>query len=425
MITAGIIAEYNPFHKGHQYHIEETRRKTMADYIVIVMSGDYVQRGEPAIVSKYFRTKLALEGGADLVLELPVHYATASAEYFAAAGVTLLHKLGCVDFLSFGSEWAKKEDFEPVADILLREPEAYKEHLRAALRKGKNFAAARYGALRQLLPDERQSELLLHPNHILGLEYIKAIRRLNSPICPVIVKRKGGGYHDISMRNSFPSASAVRRAMEEYKKERRKERDIAGLEDAVGQSGSELYGEYVSGNTVSWHDLIPYLDYRCLMQKEQLAKCFDVSQEMVSSLLRDYRPGSTIDKLVERCHGRNRTDAAIRRGLLHIVLGLKKESFLEDASAVEIPYARVLGFSGKAAPLMKRIRERGEICLLQKPVQGRKLCTISPIFRTLFEADVRCAELYEQISAKKSERKPLSEWRRQQIIKEEGKTKNF
>ena len=127
MRTAGIIAEYNPFHRGHRYHMEETRRQTGADYIIAVMSGCYVQRGEPAVVDKYVRTRMALDGGADLVLELPVVYATASAEYFASAGVRLLDSLGCVDVLSFGSEYAGVDDFAPLVKILSEEPPIYQK----------------------------------------------------------------------------------------------------------------------------------------------------------------------------------------------------------------------------------------------------------------------------------------------------------
>ena len=129
MKVAGIIAEYNPFHKGHQYHIEETRKKTGADYVVVVMSGDYVQRGEPAIADKYMRTRMALSGGADLIIEMPAIYATASAEYFATAGIGILDQLGCVDYLSFGSEWAEVEDFSAYATLFLEEPEEYRQIL--------------------------------------------------------------------------------------------------------------------------------------------------------------------------------------------------------------------------------------------------------------------------------------------------------
>lgn len=145
MKVAGIIAEYNPFHKGHQYHIEETRKQTGADYVIAVMSGDYVQRGEPAIADKYMRTRMALSGGADLVIEMPVIYATASAEYFATAGIGILDRLGCVDYLSFGSEWADVEDYSSYATLFLEEPEEYRQILQEQLKRGKSFPARTVG----------------------------------------------------------------------------------------------------------------------------------------------------------------------------------------------------------------------------------------------------------------------------------------
>ena len=160
MKVAGIIAEYNPFHKGHQYHIEETRKKTGADYVVVVMSGDYVQRGEPAIADKYMRTRMALSGGADLIIEMPAIYATASAEYFATAGIGILDQLGCVDYLSFGSEWAEVEDFSAYATLFLEEPEEYKQILQEKLKSGKSFPEARAFAAGNLLFDSKPEKAI-------------------------------------------------------------------------------------------------------------------------------------------------------------------------------------------------------------------------------------------------------------------------
>ena len=123
MKTAAIICEYNPFHNGHLYQLEKARNDTNADYLIVVMSGDFVQRGEPAIADKYMRTRMALSGGADLIIEMPAIYATASAEYFATAGIGILDQLGCVDYLSFGSEWAEVEDFSAYATLFLEESE--------------------------------------------------------------------------------------------------------------------------------------------------------------------------------------------------------------------------------------------------------------------------------------------------------------
>ena len=219
MKVAGIIAEYNPFHKGHQYHIEETRKQTGADYVIAVMSGDYVQRGEPAIADKYMRTRMALSGGVDLVIEMPVIYATASAEYFATAGIGILDRLGCVDYLSFGSEWADVEDYSSYATLFLEEPEEYRQILQEQLKRGKSFPEARAFTAGKLLFDSKPEtavEFLKEPNHILGLEYIKALRRRNSSIQPITVKRKGNHYHEKILAEEYSSATSIRRELYQY-----------------------------------------------------------------------------------------------------------------------------------------------------------------------------------------------------------------
>lgn len=413
MITAGIIAEYNPFHRGHQYHIEETRRQTGADFIVVVMSGDYVQRGEPAIVDKYLRTRMALYGGADLVLELPVTYASASAEYFASAGVQLLNNLRSVDYLSFGSEKAEIKDFEPLVKFLSEEPDFYKKQLREELKRGKNFPLAREDALkayvREFCPETQIFwEILEEPNHILGLEYLKSLHRLRSPIVPVTIRRQGAGYHDVDMEKRYPSASAVRKLLAEGKEIR------PMLGRAMGVGAGEFLECWSSNDTAGWEDLMPFLSYTVLMG-ERPEDIFGFDKDMAARFLKLYRPGMSLPELTGVLHTKRLTDAAWRRALLHLVLHIKKEDYLFRAAEIPVPYARVLGFARRAAPLLKKIRERSSIPLLQRPVEGQNFARGSAA-AALFAADVRAAGLYEQVAAAGSGRSPVSEWVRQQII---------
>lgn len=442
MITAGIIAEYNPFHRGHQYHIEETRRQTGADFIVAVMSGDYVQRGEPAIVDKYLRTRMALHGGADLVLELPVIYASASAEYFASAGVQLLHNLHSVDYLSFGSEKAGIKDFEPLVKFLSEELDFYKKQLREELKRGKNFPLAREDALkayvRKFCPETRIFwGILEEPNHILGLEYLKALHRLQSPIVPVTIRRQGAGYHDVDMDKKYPSASAIRKMLaggeklpawgkmsvsgekiSDGKKEPLEGENAADtramLCRAMGGGAGEFLERWRSNDTTSWESLMPFLSYTVLMG-ERPEDIFGFDRDMAARFLKLYRPGMSLPELIGVLHTKRLTDAAWRRALLHLVLHIKKEDYLFRAAEIPVPYARVLGFSKRAAPLLKKIREKSSIPLLQRPAEGKTFAKDSAAER-IFAADVRAAELYEQVSASRSGRSPISEWVRQQII---------
>lgn len=209
MKVNGIIAEYNPFHNGHLYQLAESRRLTGADYTIVVMSGDFVQRGAPAMLDKHVRARMALLGGADLVLELPVLHAVSSAEQFAAGAVALLDRLGVVTHLCFGSECGDPDVLGRIAGYLLEEPDSYRSHLQSLLRQGHSYPAARARALSlhavRTGDDAGSSEdwarILSSPNNILGIDYIKALKKRHSPITPVTVRRIGAGYHDCELQD--------------------------------------------------------------------------------------------------------------------------------------------------------------------------------------------------------------------------------
>ncbi len=414
MKTAGIIAEYNPFHSGHAYHIRKTRERTGADYIIAVMSGDFVQRGEPACTDKYFRTRMALQGGADLVIELPVSCAAASAEGFAAAGAGLMEALGCVDFLSFGSEWADLDDYQPFLRLLTEEPESYRILLRDSLRQGLSFPAARSRAAGIVLGQEQADAFLKEPNHILGLEYLKALRKMGSAIEPVVIRRQGGGYHESSMDTGFPSATAVRETLFGLAREE-KSPEEPGLFRAVGDGAADLLDHVRRGEYVLWDDLMPLLDYEILMnagEKKVPSEEDGLSRsdlDLRSRIIRTYRAGRSFEDLVLSLHSRNRTDTAVRRCLLHMLLHIRP-------GQGPVPYARILGFRKRAAPLLKVIREAGRIPLIQKPAEGLSLWAPDERGAKMYQEDIRAAGLYEQTAARKSGRLAVSELSRPQVI---------
>ena len=199
MTITAVIAEYNPFHNGHAYQLAKARELTGADYLVVIMSGDFVQRGAPAILDQHDRAELALLGGADLILQLPCHFALGSAQHFARGAVSLLTALGCVDFLCFGSEYGDTAPFLELADVLLHEPEEYRELLSGLLRNGLSFPTARAQALSAYFSDsasfsslskEELDTFLKEPNNILGIEYVQALLLSQSRIRPVTIRRE-------------------------------------------------------------------------------------------------------------------------------------------------------------------------------------------------------------------------------------------
>ena len=197
MKVNGIVAEYNPFHNGHAYQMKHAKEATGADYTIIVMSGNFMQRGAPALLDKFTRAKMALECGADLVLELPTCYAASSAEFFAKGSVALFDKLGVTTNLCFGSECGNIDTLSRIAEIFYTEPEPYVESLRCNLKKGMSFPIARTWALLQYAPSlSDDKDVLSSPNNILGIEYLKALMSRNSKIVPFTTTRVGADYHD-------------------------------------------------------------------------------------------------------------------------------------------------------------------------------------------------------------------------------------
>lgn len=416
MRVAGIIAEYNPFHLGHKYHIQKTRELSGADFVIAVMSGDYVQRGEPAVFDKYIRARYALEGGIDLVIELPAAYATGSAQYFAMGAVKILNQLGCVDVLSFGSEWAGTGELKEVFEILKEEPKDYQKFLKEGLRQGMNFPKAREYAVNQYLEGrgsflEKQSgeSLLSAPNHILGLEYLRALSFLSSPMEPLAIKRQGGSYHDTSLSDSFSSASAVREAL-------KKQIGKNELSRAVGDFSGDMIRRYHLGDTVSWEDLMPYFHYAYLFDRKNIGNYFGMNLELARRMEHNYRAGMSFSQLLNALHSKNMTDTAIKRALLHIVLQMKGEPYLGESKDIIAPYIRVLGFRERAAGLLKVIRENTSVLVIQKPSAGLLSLKNTELGMWLYRQDIRVSNFYEMLSGAKSGRNPVDEYERQQII---------
>ena len=418
--AAGIIAEYNPFHRGHSYHINRTRDLAGADYVVVVMSGDFVQRGEPAIVDKYLRTRMALAGGADLVIELPAAWATASAEDFAMAGVAVLDSLGVIDRLSFGTESMTVGQMMPIARILAREPESYQTLLREGIKSGISFPAAREQALIHYLdghagPGEDQiHEMLGKANNILGLEYMKALIRRSSSMKPLAVGRQGADYHETGLDRAYPSATGIRHFLEMGGLEGKADpaaalQALTGLENGLAE---ELADRWQCGDRADWDRLMNLLDYQLLYS--DLTGVLGLDPELAGTIRRRHRPGMSFEELVGLLHARQRTDTALKRALLHLVLqvGDKRLDLSEKGSI--FPYIRILGFRRTAGELLSVIRSRCPAPILQK-YADRKLLTEESA-RYYYRLDIQSESLYEQIAARSCGRRPVHVGNRQQVI---------
>lgn len=210
MNITGIITEYNPFHNGHLYHLNSAKKETNCDGVVCVMSGNFVQRGEPALIDKWKRAEMAILNGVDLVIELPTFYALSSAEFFAKGSISILDSISVIDNIFFGSECGNISYLEKIAKTLTLESFDLQSKIKENLKSGMTFAKARELSLKDILKDDSLEEVLSSSNNILGIEYIKSLINLNSSILPITLKREGSRYNDKSLTSTFASATSIR-----------------------------------------------------------------------------------------------------------------------------------------------------------------------------------------------------------------------
>lgn len=406
MKTAGIIAEYNPFHTGHEYQIKYVKEKLGADFVVIAMSGDFVQRGTPALFSKYVRAEMALKGGADLILELPVSSSTASAELFAKGGVQLLDGIGVTDILCFGSECGDTHILMELAKLLVDEPPEFQAALRLNLKEGMTFPKARSQALTEVLPEPwKYQQVLSSPNNILGIEYCKAILREKSSISPVAIKREGNDYHEKSLaENIFPSASAIRKAiMDTY--------NARILENYLPECCREVFFQTVSDNDyLLENDLDLIYRYRLLQETEELLCSYlDMSHSLARRILSCRNQYETFTQFANQLKTKDITYTRIQRALLHMLLHIHNVP-------EQIPYARVLGFRKSSASLLGEIKKHSHIPLLTKLSDASKVLQENPHSLDLLEETTFSSNLYENILAQKKNASCIHEYQKQIII---------
>ncbi len=404
MKTTGIIAEYNPFHNGHKYHLEEVRRQTGADYLIIVMSGDFTQRGIPAVINKYSRARMALDAGADLVLELPVCYATGSAAWFAQGAICLLDSLGCVDLVSFGSECGDIDRLTAMAKTLSEEPPAFTETLKRCLKEGLSYPTAREIALQSALstPAARETvpqSVLSAPNDILGVEYCKALLEIGTSITPYTIRRLGGAYDDPELQAQNSSALAIRTAL--YRGDSaihdRPTDDLVAIRDQVPPHVYNiLSGEFNRTFPVFPDMLSAQLHYKLISEVDQgFDTYFDVSTDLsnrIRKLLPDYRNFTQFCDLLKT---KQLTHTRVSRSLMHILLGIHKEDMETYRNAGTVFYARMLGFRRSSAPLLGAIKNQSRIPLISKLADAPSLLTDTG--KCQLNLDIRAAHIYESM----------------------------
>lgn len=354
MRIAGIIAEYNPFHNGHRWHIAETRRKTGCDWVVVCMGGHFTQRGEAAIASKWDRARAALMCGADAVFELPALFAIRPADAFARGGVGVLGGLG-VDVLSFGCELEDPKLIEKLADIHKKEPTSVSDDIRRGLSEGMTYARARGEAVSRYL--DVPAELLNRPNLTLAAEYVRAAREGGRPMAFVPIQRRGG-YHDEAL-GEFASASAIRRAFEQGR-----------TDEALG-----AIPEPARFPPDALHPMDDLLMQRLwAMDVEDMAALPDMSEGLEHRLYKASRAAGTREALLAALKCKRYTHARLSRMLTHAALGMTRA--LTQAHPAPT-YARLIGFRRDARPLLRALDARTAIPIVSNPSRLRD----DPVFQ--------------------------------------------
>ena len=450
MNVTGLIVEYNPFHNGHTYHLQNSLEKTNADASIAVMSGNFIQRGEPALFDKFSRAKAAVESGVDLVVELPSIYASQSAELFAKGSVSLLNSLGCVDSICFGSEEGNIDALYLIASILCSEPKEFKEKLSLYLSEGMLFPTARNKALFDYinskieyinpqvdcinfqdfiiennfkdmdLSEERLNSILSSSNNILGIEYIKQLISLKSNIKPFTIGRIRSEYNSEEISGNINSATAVRKKLHEIiSNEDSSSLEINNLEyinnlikkikncDDITNSIPESTLNMITSNIEKgFFPMYPEYFFETLISiiirdKKNLESYFDISEGIENKIFKSALVAKDYDDLLNLIKSKRYTMTRIKRCLNNILLGVTKEE-MEFAKKIDtIPYVRILAFNSKGREIIREIKKSSEIKIINKFSEIEHFMDDEK-FKFLIENDIKCTDIYNTIYYKKN-----------------------
>ena len=397
----GIIAEYNPFHNGHLYHLETSKKLTDADYTVAIISGNFTQRGSTSIVDKWSKTKMALENGIDLVIELPVLYSISSAENFADGAIKILNSLGIVDYLSFGAETSDISILNNIANILCSEHEEYKNLLSIELEKGLSFPKARENALldyikntddnvpeNRIIDFEKYSKVLSSPNNILGIEYLKALKKYKSSIKPVCISRFKSEYNSSSFSENIASATAIRELI--------KNKNFDTIKNVIPLESYSILMDCINSGCVA-------PDLNCFekeiiytlrkMSIEEIASIPDISEGLEFSIKKAVNSCNNINEFLDIVKSKRYTITRLQRILLYALLGISKED-MQLSKKVGKPYVRVLGFNDNGKKLVSEIATKNPELKLITSVKKFVDSNSNKDLQIIFAKDVLATDVY-------------------------------
>ncbi|MCK9216546.1 MAG: nucleotidyltransferase [Firmicutes bacterium] len=382
MSVTAIVSEYNPFHNGHKYNLDMAKRITACNYTISVMSGSFMQRGEPALFDKWSRAKMAVLGGLDLVIELPVIYSCQPAENFAYGAIKILKSLNIVDYLCFGSESGNIDDLSKISKILINESNSFKKRINKKLNQGVSYSKAIGDTINSVLGHNT-----IYPNNILGIEYIKALQKQNSNIKPITIKRIKNDYSETAITGSISSATAIR-----------KELGTCGINNNIILSIPETSLNIIKENIMKNKGPIFYEDFINLVLY-QLRK-FDVTELAKLPYMKEgieYRLKNkgdisyTLNNLISSIKTKRYTRTYIQRMLCHLLLGINQKDVLQSKDENSPVYIRILAFNEKGRYLLRKIKSSASSPIIIKTANFK---SENAFLNRMLELDILSTDIY-------------------------------
>ncbi|MGL6105362.1 nucleotidyltransferase [Romboutsia sp.] len=399
MNILGLIVEYNPFHNGHLYHLKESLKVTNATHSVAIMSGNFLQRGEPALFDKYTRAQIAVKNGVDLVIELPTIFACQSAEFFAHGAITALNSLNCVNSVCFGSEEGSVDILYIISKILVNEPDDFKKLLRKYLDDGMLYPTARSLALfdyicdNSLLDISKDNLLLVlnSSNNILGLEYIKCLLKLQSNIKPFTICRISASYNSEDISSNICSATAIRKSLKDYN-------NLSNIYDVIPNATYSTLETKIKDNFSPMFDdkYFDLINATILRDTNNLNNFFEVNEGIENKIYQNVFTSNSLYDLQLSIKSKRYTLTKIKRTLNNILLGITKEDVNKVKNVTSMPYIRVLAFNDKGREILKTIKSNSDINIINK-FSNVSFSMDDDIFKTLIDYDIKASNIYNLV----------------------------
>ncbi|HCC08341.1 MAG TPA: nucleotidyltransferase [Clostridiales bacterium] len=409
MTILGIIVEYNPFHNGHLYHLQKSKEITGADFVVAIMSGNFTERGEPACIDKFARTKMAVSCGVDLVIELPTPFSSSSAEFFSYNAIKILDDMNIVTDLCFGVETNNLDLLSEIADVLINEPDDFKINIKNALSQGNSYPKSRNIALtKQFINNISASEfdnIINSSNNILGIEYLKSLKKLNSNIKPHLTERINVNYNSENIIDNFTSATNIRKIT--------KEKDYEALKKVMPLPAYQIFIEEITktNGIRELNDFSDILQYKLkTTNKLQLTEIFGMNEGIENRLLKCANRNYDINSIISELKTKRYTYTALQRLILHTVLNIKKAT-IENILKNEL-YARVLGFRKESEYLLELLDKNSKIPVITN-VNGATKNSKADIW---LHNEFMCTDVYNLINHNKNLRYSGQEQQEKMIV---------